>query len=442
MVAVFTGFVAVFKDLGLSVATVQRAEISHGQVTNLFWVNLTLGAALALVIAGAAPLLARFYGDPRLEAITAVSAIGFLLSGLTIQHQALLRRQMRFTSLAVVEIAAMLASVSVAVSLAWYGAHYWSLVFNQLAAVATTAVAVWMLSRWRPGLPTRRSGVRSMLLFGGNLTAFNVINYWARNLDNLLIGRVWGAAQLGLYSRAYQLLLLPIDQITAPITAVAVPALSRLVDSPERYRRAYVRILAKLAMVTMPLMVFMIVTSDWMVRVVLGSQWMGVSPIFAWLGLAGLLQPLSSTGTWLLISQGRAHEMFRWGAMGNTIIVASICAGLPWGALGVAMSYSICNVLVVQPFLLWFVCRKGPIRPGDVLRAIAPAVWASLCLLAVLSLLRHSLGAVDAPHGLALAAAVATLVVPVAFLALPSGRLVLLDAVTSLRGIVFPRRSP
>ena len=441
MVAVFTGFVAVFKDLGLSAATVQRAEISHSQVTNLFWVNLAIGVVLALVIAGAAPLLARFYGDPRLAAITAVSALGFLLGGLTIQHEALLRRQMRFTSLAVVEIAAMLVSVSMAVSLAWYGAHYWSLVFNQLAAVAITAVSVWMLSRWRPGVPTRRSGVRSMLLFGRNLTGFNVINYWARNLDNLLIGRVWGALQLGLYSRAYQLLLLPIDQITAPITAVAVPALSRLTDSPERYRRAYVRILAKLAMVTMPLMAFMIVTSDWMVRLILGSQWMDVSPIFAWLGLAGLVQPLSSTAGWLLITQARTRDMFRWGAMGCTIIMASICAGLPWGALGVAISYSLCNVLIVQPFLLWFLCRTGPIRAGDILRAIAPAAWASLCLLAALSLLRRSLHAVDAPQGLALAAVVSIFIVPLAILMLPSGRLVLLDTAASLRGIVSFRRS-
>jgi O-antigen/teichoic acid export membrane protein len=442
MVAVFTGFVAVFKDLGLSAATVQRAEISHSQVTNLFWVNLTVGVVLALVIAAVAPALARFYGDTRLTAITDVSAIGFLLGGLTIQHEALLRRQMRFTSLAVVEIAAMLASVSIAVSLAWYGAQYWSLVFSQLAFAAATAACVWMLSGWRPGLPTRRSGVRSMLLFGGNLTGFNLINYWARNLDNVLIGRFWGALQLGLYSRAYQLLLLPIDQITAPITAVAVPALSRLADSPERYRRAYVRILAKLAMVTMPLMAFMIATSDWVVRLILGSQWMGVSPLFAWLGLAGLVQPLSSTAGWLLITQARTRDMFWWGTVGCTIIMASICAGLPWGALGVAMSYSLCNVLIVQPFLLWFVCRTGPIRAGDVLRAIAPAVWASLCLLAVLSLLRRSLGAVDAPQGLALAAVIATVIVPVVFLVLPSGRLALLDTASSLRSIVSVRRSP
>jgi PST family polysaccharide transporter len=442
MVAVFTGFVAVFKDLGLSAATVQRAEINHSQVTNLFWVNLTVGVVLAAVIAGVAPLLARFYGDPRLAAITAVSALGFLLGGLTIQHEALLRRQMRFTSLAVVEIAAMLASVSMAVSLAWYGAHYWSLVFSQLAFAAATAASVWMLSGWRPGLPARRSGVRSMLLFGGNLTGFNFINYWARNLDNLLIGRVWGALQLGLYSRAYQLLLLPIDQITAPITAVAIPALSRLVDSPERYRRAYVRIVAKLAMVTMPLMAFMIVTSDWMVRLILGSQWMGVSPLFAWLGVAGLVQPLANTAGWLLITQARTNEMFRWGAFAGTILMSSICVGLPWGALGVAISYSLCSSLVAVPLLLFFVCRTGPVRPADVLGAIAPAVWASLCLLAALSLLRHSVDVVDAPLGLALAAAVTIVIVPLAVVVLPSGRLVLLDTVTSLRGIVSSRRSP
>jgi len=442
MVAVFIGFIGVFKDFGLSAATVQRAEVSHAQVTNLFWVNLTIGVILALVLAAAAPGLARFYGDSRLTVIADVLAIGFLLGGLTNQHEALLRRQMRFTSLAIVEIVAMLASVCTAVSLAWYGARYWSLVFSQIALGAATTACVWMLSGWRPGLPTRRSGVRSMLIFGGHLTGFSVINYWARNLDNLLIGRVWGASQLGLYSRAYQLLLLPIDQITAPITAVAVPALSRLADSPERYRQAYLRILAKLAMVTMPLMAFLIVTSDWMVRLILGSQWMGVSPIFAWLGLAGLIQPLSSTAGWLLITQDRTREMLQWGTIGCTIIIASICAGLPWGALGVAVSYSLCNVLIVQPFLLWFVSRTGPVRASDVLRAIAPAACASLCLFAALGLLRLSLDAVAAPRGLALAAAVAILVVPLVFLVLPSGRLVLLDTVSSLRGIVSFRRSP
>src|SRR6266542_1676533 len=102
-----------------------------------------------------------------------------------------------------------------------------------------------------------------MLAFGRNLTAYNILNYLARNIDNLLIGRYWGAQQLGLYARAYPLLLLPLDQIVGPIDGVAVTALSRLADTEERYRQAYLRMLEKLAMITMPAMALMIATSDW-----------------------------------------------------------------------------------------------------------------------------------------------------------------------------------
>src|SRR5207244_3076721 len=108
-------------------------------------------------------------------------------------------------------------------------------------------------------------GVRSMLSYGGGLTGFSVMNYFARNLDNALIGKFWGAYQLGIYSRAYQMLLMPMQQINAPLASVAVPALSRLTDSTEGYRAAYLKILEKVAMVTMPGIVFMIATSDWLV---------------------------------------------------------------------------------------------------------------------------------------------------------------------------------
>src|SRR4029453_14358411 len=103
---------------------------------------------------------------------------------------------------------------------AWLGAHYWSLVINQLTMTLTTIAGVWMVCGWRPGFPARGTGVRSMLSYGGGLTGFNVMNYFARNLDNALIGKFWGAAQLGIYSRAYQMLLMPMQQINAPLAAV------------------------------------------------------------------------------------------------------------------------------------------------------------------------------------------------------------------------------
>ena len=330
MVAVVTGFVTMFKDLGLSAATVQREEITHAQVSTLFWVNVALSVGVAALTAAIAPAVAWFYGEPRLTAITLAYCVGFLFGGLTVQHEALLRRQMRFGVLALAEVAALLASIVVTVLLAWYGAGYWSLVGGHLALSLVYMIGAWAACGWMPGAPERGSDVRSMLAFGGNLTGFSIVNYFARNLDNLLIGRFWGSQQLGLYAKAYQLLLLPIDQINSPFTTVAVPALSRLNDAPERYRRAYLRILEKVAMLTMPGIAFMVAVSDWVVLIVLGPQWTEAGRIFAVLGVAALVQPITNTTGWLFITQGRARHMLQWGFVGGTIS-SSIVVGLHGG---------------------------------------------------------------------------------------------------------------
>ncbi|HWW75239.1 MAG TPA: lipopolysaccharide biosynthesis protein, partial [Pyrinomonadaceae bacterium] len=206
MVAVVTGFIALFKDLGLSAATIQREEISQEQVSTLFWVNVGVSAAIGLLTAALAPVVAWFYGEPRLAPVTLAYSIGFLFGGLTVQHEALLKRQMRFAVLVTAEVAALLASIVTTVALAWRGFGYWSLVAGHLALSFVYMLAVWGVCGWRPGRPRRGAGVRSLLGFGGNLTGAAVVNYFARNLDNMLIGRFWGGWQLGLYAKAYQLL--------------------------------------------------------------------------------------------------------------------------------------------------------------------------------------------------------------------------------------------
>ncbi|HEX9629510.1 MAG TPA: lipopolysaccharide biosynthesis protein [Pyrinomonadaceae bacterium] len=389
MAVVVTGFVATFKDMGLSSATIQREEISTEQISTLFWINLGLSVLVALLTAAIAPIVAWFYGDSRLTLITIGLAVGFVFGGLAIQHSALLKRQMRFTALATIDITALLFGLGAAIIVACNGGRYWALVANQLVQGLTYAAGIWLVSGWRPGRPARHSGVRSMLGFGRNLTGFSIINYFARNLDNMLIGRFWGSRSLGLYSRAYQLLLFPIDQINSPIAAVAIPALSRLNDSPERYRQAYLRILQKVAIVTMPGMAFLIVCSDWIVRLALGPQWIEAGRIFALLGIAGMVQPIANTTGWLFISQGRTHHMFQWGLIGCSIIIVSIIAGLPWGAMGVAASYSIVFLLVVTPLLFWFVGRHGPVRTIDFYRTVAPIALAALCVFAALLIMRQ-----------------------------------------------------
>jgi O-antigen/teichoic acid export membrane protein len=430
MVAVVTGFVSMFKDMGLAVATIQKEKINAEQISTLFWINVALSVVVMLVTTAVAPGVAWFYGEPRLTMITIGFAAGFLFGGLTVQHEALLRRQMRFTALAVLEITSLVIGLGVAVMLARRGARYWALVINQLIQAITYAAGVWIVCGWIPGPPVRSSGVRSMFAFGGNLTGFHVINYFARNLDNMLIGKFWGSWQLGIYSKAYQLLLLPIDQINSPIAAVAVPALSRLADSPDRYRKAYLRILEKVAILTMPAMAFMIVCSDWIVNLILGPQWIAASRIFAVLGIVGLIQPVANTTGWLFMSQGRARDMFRWGLIGSTIMIVAIIAGLPWGAIGVALTYSSSFLFIVAPLLFWFVGRRGPVRTRDFYSAIAPVASASLCGLAAALLFRASTPSASMFLGMAACFLIISISTFLILVVLPSGRLLLRDAIT------------
>ena len=392
MVVVLISFLGMFQYLGLPAATVKWKELSHAQVSTLFWLNVGLSTLIMLAVLASAPLLAWFYNEPRLIGIAAGYSLVIFLTGISIQHMAILMRQMRFVAIAVVELSALAIGMGAAILAALKGAGYWALVINQVVFALVTIAGAWTACRWRPGLAVRGSGVRSMLKYGGNLTGYNFTTFFAQNLDNALIGRVWGAYQLGIYSRAYQMLLMPMGQINTPLAAVAVPALSRLADLPERYRAAYLRILEKIAMLTMPGVAFMIVTSDWLMVFLLGPKWREAGRIFMLLGIAAIMQPVSKTGLWLFITQGRSREMFKWGVAGAVIAVVSIVAGLPWGAAGVAASYAITDLCLSTPLMFWYIGRKGPVRTGDIYRTIAPSVVTALTVLAVLVFCRAWLG--------------------------------------------------
>jgi len=423
MVAILVGFLGMFQYLGLSTATIQWADLNHQQVSALFWMNMALSAAIMLVTIAAAPLAAWFYKEPRLIGITIGYAVSIIITGLYIQHEAILIRQMRFTITAVIEVSAMAIGLAVAIVSAIYGARYWALVINQLVLAMVSVIGMWAACRWRPSWPSRSAGVRSMLTFGSNVTGFNIMQYFARNADNALIGKFWGAYELGLYSRAYQMLLMPMQQINAPLAAVAVPALSRLADSPERYRDAYLKILEKLVMITMPLGAFMIATSDWLVLLLLGPQWKETSTIFMLLGIAAIIQPVTKTSWWLFSTQGRSRDLFHWGIIGAVIAVGSIVAGLPWGAKGVAATYAISDLCIATPLLFWYVGRRGPIRASHFYHTITPSVAASLCALGAVVLIRPWLMTVSwLVARLSLAFAITMAVTLLVFSALPTGR--------------------
>jgi len=377
MVTAITGFVAMFKDAGLSMATVQRREVTHAQVSTLFWINVALSVGVMLVVAGLAPLVARFYSEPRLVGVTLALAGVMLLGGFTVQHQALLRRQMRFKALAVVEIASMAAGIAVAITMAALGFGYWSLVGMTAGAAAANAVLVWALCDWRPGLPRRGSGVGAMLRFGGGLTGFSFLNYFTRNADNVIVGFALGSGPLGIYSKAYNLLMLPIRQINAPVASVMLPALSRLQDRPERYRRAYLRALGAIAMAGMPIVVFAFVLADELVAVLLGPGWERAATVFRLLAPAALFGTVNVAPGWLCQSLGRAGTQVRWAMFAAPVTILGFLVGVRWGIAGVAVAFSATWCLGLYVFIA-MACRGSPVSQRDVAGAIGPQVTASL----------------------------------------------------------------
>lgn len=430
MVVAITGFVALFRELGLALATVQAPSISGREVTTLFWINSAVGALLMGLTLAIAPAIAWFYGDARLTAVALALAPPALLSGLACQHRALLRRELRFGALAIIDVIAFAVGIGVALVAAARGAGYWALVLIPLVTDLIALLGVWILCPWRPGPPARLEEVRRLLAFGGNITGFDFVNYWARNSDNVLLGRFWGPHQLGLYSRAYQILMLPIELVAGPIGAVAISALSRVAAvAPQHYRLAALGIVQKIALVTMPAAVLMLTGADWLIAVLLGPQWGEAAPIVAVLGLAAFTQPVGHAAGWLLITQDRTADLFRWGLIGGALAVASIVLGLRWGAFGVAASYAIVGLVVRTPLLLWFVGRRGPILAIDYARSMAiPAAGALAGLVAAVAF-RRLVGPVAPLPGLVGLVALVLLAGVATVSLVPGGRLLLREMV-------------
>ena len=353
MVIAITSFAMILKDMGLSMATVQKADINHSQISTLFWINVAVGILIAAVVVALAPVVAWFYGEPRLTPVTMALAGTFIFGGLTVQHQALLQRHMRFFRLGLAEMLAMSASVAAAIIAGVYGAGYWALVIMHITLAVVTAIGMWIALPWLPGPPRKATGVKPMLGFGGNIAAFNVMNCFSRNLDKILIGKFLGSAALGFYSNAYRLLMMPIRQIRDPIGSVAMSSLSRLQGNPERYKNYYLKMVQMLALITVPIICFLGVYSDEVILLVLGPQWGQAAEVFKILAFAALIQPIMGTVSSVLLSTGQGRRHFKKGIWTSAVYAISFAVGLPWGIIGVALSYTIANYVLLLPVLLY-----------------------------------------------------------------------------------------
>lgn len=371
MVMVVVGFAAVFQDMGFSWATVQSPRITHDQVSALFWIQIAVTTGLAASVALASPAVAVIYGEPRLTPIGYALSTTFILHGVAAQHLAILRRQMRFVAMAVVQLGSLTIAVVLAIAIAIQDGGYWALVAHQIAGAAVTAILLWALTGWRPAAPRRGAGIRSLVSFGSYLTASSFLNYFTRQADKALLGYFSGATQLGLYSKAYNLFKMPIQQLNGPLNSVAMPALSRLQEKPVEYRSFYLRLVQGLAYLSMPLVAIVAAVSDLLIPLVLGEQWADASRVFQFLALAGLVTPVLWTAGWVHQSMGRADRQLRWALVSDPLYVLSFVIGVRWGAIGVALAFAIAILILWLPTMA-YAFRATSIELIDLLRVTYP----------------------------------------------------------------------
>lgn len=377
MVTAITTLGQAFADFGLSEATIQQPEITHEQVSNLFWINIGIGALLTSIAAALAPVLAWFYREPRLESIALVLSLLFFIGGLRVQHDALLRRQMRFTALAIRDVIASLLAVPTAIILAWRGGGYWAIVALPMILTVTQVILSWAMVRWIPGRPRRSVSVHSMVSFGGNVAAAYLVFNINGNADNILVGKFWGAGPLGLYSRAYNLLMLPIRQLGGPARSVAVPGFSRVQDDPERLARFYLRAVNLMIWITAPLFGFLFVAALPVIVLTLGTHWSAAAPVFQILVIAALGQVLLESTMWLLVSQGHGRQLLNLLAMSSPVIIGSYAVGVFFGIKGVALCGSI--VLIgTMPAILKYSFRGTLLTVRDLGRSVVYPIAMSL----------------------------------------------------------------
>ena len=363
MVVAVVGVADTVRDFGLSSAAIQAPQLSQAQRSNLFWVNAGIGLALAALVFALASPIASFYHEPRLVGITRVLATMFLLDGAMTQYRASLLRAMRFRVIAFADALAPMVALVGAIVLALLGAGYWALVSQQIVSSVVALVVVVAAGRWIPGRWRRGEPMRPFFAFGGHLLGSQIIGYIANNADSLTIGRRFGAAPLGTYNRAFQLLMNPLNQVRSPSTTVALPVLSRAGGGRE-FDRIVTRGQLVLAYPLAVALALVVGTARPLVAVLLGPQWAGVPPILRLLAAAGLLQTLAFVGYWVYLSQGLTRELMKFTLVTSAIKVACVVGGSAWGVVGVAWGYAVSHA-VEWPISLWWLSRITHVPARD-----------------------------------------------------------------------------
>jgi len=390
MVSAVIGFATIFVDLGTRDAVTQRGSVDEGEVSALFWITCGVGVALTGLTVLLAPLLARFYDEPRLALVAVALSITFTLPALYFQQQALMRRAMLFRSLALIDIGANLGSTIAAILLAYQGYGYWALVWKLVLTALFTCLGVWLACGWWPKRPKFTSGVKELLGFGLNITGFTITDYIAKSADRVALGYTAGPRDLGFYQNAFLVYDNALNVSSVSLHNVATASLTKLRGDVAALRRAWATALSSLIYFGAPAFAILAVVGHDFVVLLLGNNWAAAGTILSVLALRGPAHVVERTLGWLHVAAGRPERWRRWGVVGCFVTLVALFCGLPFGAIGVAVSYTVFMYLMFVP-AIGYAGKPLGITASHALKIVGAPIGTALGSAAIGFLVGHTL---------------------------------------------------
>jgi polysaccharide transporter, PST family len=390
MVTALVLFAPILVDLGTTDASVQRANITPEQISALFWLNVTIGALLTMLFAAGSGLIGSFFGEPALHGIALILSLTFVMTALTVQHYALMRRAMEFRRIAIIDLSANLISSIVSVAMALTGWGYWALVAKAILQVCLAASGAWLSCPWIPGRPRLSSEAKELVGFGLGVTGFTIMDTLSRSADRIALGYFNGAGSLGYFQNAYLLYMNMLNIVTEPLHNIGVSSLTKLRENMAELKRSWSAALSSMTFFCAPAFAVLAVTGQDFAVLLLGQKWAPAGPLLCVFAIRGIANCVERTMGWLHVVAGRADRWSRWGVFSAVFHLLALAAGLPFGALGVAIAYTIAMFCLFVPALVY---AGQPIGIGvkDVLSATGPQMTSALAAVAFGLAMQHLL---------------------------------------------------
>ena len=344
---IVVGFLEVFKDLGTGVAIIQRPNPSKELLSSIFWVNIPAGFIITLLIFLGADVVATFFNNDNLKDILRVLSISFLISSFGITSKSLLQKNLKFKIISTAELISIVVGGTVAVVMALNGFGVWSLVIQSLISIFIGTTLILIFQPWKPSFIFSKSEIISISKFSLNQTGYNFSNYFARNLDYILIGKFLNDFYLGHYYLVYKIMLYPVQNISAVVSRVMFPIYSQIQHDNVRFRSIYQKVSNTISLITFPALIGLAALSGPFVDSFFGNQWNPdlLQILILILAPVGLLQSLASTTGSVYQAKGRTDWLFKWGISTAILSAVAFIIGINWGVIGVALSYLIVTSL-------------------------------------------------------------------------------------------------